>query len=195
VKGKRSNNKKAQAENIAAFLEAYERCGMIRTASRAVGIAHNNHLHWLATVPGYTERFAASAKVAEERLGPPAVSTLYSIAVEGTLESVRDKDGNQVWDPVDEAGNVIRPDDKNEPAGYKPAMTRTYHVGALQFLLKSLYPDQFGDKAKVSLTGANGGPVQTETTHKFDHARFADLFRSRFGGDGTRPGTAPANGN
>jgi hypothetical protein len=195
MKANRSNNPKAQAEKINAFLKAYEKCGMLRVAARAVGIAHNNHHAWLATVPGYSERFAASAKVAEERLGPPAASTLYSIAVEGTLEPVRDKDGNQVWDPVDEAGNVVRPQDKHKIARWVPATSRTYHVGALQFLLKSLYPDQFGDKTKVSLTGANDGPVQTETTHKFDHARFADLFRSRFGGDGTRAGSAPANGN
>lgn len=159
MNGKHSNNPRVQAQKIAAFLKAYERCGMIKTAAKAVPMSHGNHFHWLATVPGYAERFAAAVKAAEERLGSPAVSTLYSIAVEGTMDLVRDKDGNQVWDPVDKEGNPVRPEQADKIDHWVPAMTRTYHVGALQFLLKSLYPDKFGDKQKIDHT-SGGKPIK-----------------------------------
>jgi hypothetical protein len=193
-KNKRNGHK---AAHVAQFLKAVEKCGLIKEAARAVGLSHSNHFHWLASVPGYAERFAAAMKVAEERVGPQARAELISRAIEGEKTLVIDRGSPvEVW--VNPAGEIVAaPDNPKEPGDLKRTLYWEVKKSdtLLQFLLKSLYPDEFGDRQKLSLTGANGGPVQTETNHKFDHARFADLFRSRFGGVGSGDGAAPTNGN
>lgn len=67
-------------------------------------------------------------------------------------------------------------------------------IPALQTLLK--LSGQLKDEAKIELTGPNGGPVKTETTHKLDYERFADLYLKRTaGGKPARMAGAPENGN
>ncbi len=51
------------------------------------------------------------------------------------------------------------------------------------------------DEAKIELTGPGGGPLQTETTHKFDYEQYRNLFARQRSPGRNGNGVAPANGN
>jgi hypothetical protein len=195
--GGRFRNANNKARNIEAFLAAYERSPLIKAAARAVGITHACHYNWLADEPGYAERFEAAHQRVVDRVGPMAEAEAIKRAIEG-VETLVIAEGRPVMVWVDEAGEYVTPPtDPANPGNLKLVLYRESKKSdqLLLFLLRSIYPEKYGDKQKVSLTGANGGPVQSETTHKFDHDRFAEIFRSRFGGDRASDRSSPTNGN
>jgi hypothetical protein len=154
-------NGKVRSQNIDAFLKAYERCPMIKTAARSVGIVHTNHYNWLAAVPGYAERFAAVHARAIESLATQVETEAVSRAMEGVRTLVIDRGVPvEVW--VNPAGEIVpSPADPKNPGDLKKQLYWEVKKsdGLLQFLLKNVLPDKYGDKQKVDHT-SGGKPIQ-----------------------------------
>jgi hypothetical protein len=154
-------NGKNRAQNITAFLKAYERCPMVKVAAKSVGIGHPNHYNWIADVPGYAERFAAAHERAIESLAPSIEAEAVSRAMEGVRTLVIDRGVPvEVW--VNPDGEIVpAPADPTKPGGLTKQLYWEVKKSdfLLQFLLKNVLPDKYGEKQKVDHT-SGGKPIK-----------------------------------
>lgn len=142
-----------------AFLQAYSATGNISAAARAAKLDRGDHYRWLETDPDYAKAF----DVAEQE----AIEALELEARRRALEGVQR--------PVLYQGlPVMVPADPARPKGEMvPLIEHEYSDTLTIFLLKAARPHKYRENSRVEVTGANGGKVEADVTHRFDYDEFA----------------------
>lgn len=172
-----------------AFLEAYADTANVTAAAIAAGVGRRTHYDWLEDDEQYAADF--------QQAGEQAVDLLELEArrrgAEGVDEPVIHQ-GQLCGRWVNDKGETVQPDAPG--ATMIPLTIKRYSDTLLIFLMKGARPEKYRDNSKMVVTGADGGPVKTETTHKFDHDQFSreleDVRRER----GVAAGrSVPPNGN
>ena len=171
-----------------AFLLAYADSANVTVAATAAKVGRRTHYDWLENDAEYAAAFKAAGEDAADLLELEARRR----AAEGVDEPVIHQ-GQMMGVWVNAKGQQVAKDTPG--ARMIPLTVKRYSDTLLIFLLKGARPEKYRDNARIEHTGAGGGPVKTETTHAFDHDRFADLYRSRTRGNPLGAGPPAPNGN
>lgn len=186
---KRNCRREGHEDRVDAFLEKIAEHGLVRQAAREIGISHTNHNSWLDRVPGYLERFEAAKAQAKSKNAEEVKSTFIKRALYGLEETIRDRDGNVVFDQVDEQGNLVTPDYQGTKK-FAVATRRIHYQRDLEVLVKALCPE-LGEQINVRMQAE----TKTEVTHKFDYDAFARDFSAYARQRLCERGDAGASGN
>jgi len=124
----------------ARFLLSFARVGVVKTACGEAGIHRDTLYQWLE----HDEPFSVRYHQAEKDAGDVLYAEAFRRAVEGTQKAVVSM------------GRVVSVDGA-------PLVEREYSDMLLINLLRARDP-RFRQKSQVELTGADGGPMQTQTT-------------------------------
>lgn len=129
----------SQRVKKAQWLTAFRRTGIIGAACDELGIARSTILRWKQD----DEAFAREWHAAYE----DAIDSLEKEAMRRAFEG---------WDePVYQGGAMV-------------GTIRKFSDTLLIFLMKGARPGKYRDNARIELTGADGGPVQTQAVDSLD---------------------------
>ena len=146
----------------ALFLLSFARVGVVKTACAEAGIARDTLYQWLE----HDEPFGVRYHQAEKDAADVLYAEAFRRAVEGTQKVVVSQ------------GRVVT-------VNGMPLVEREYSDTLLLNLLRAR-DTRFRQKSQVELTGADGGPMQTQTTLDLDavqaalQAAFADDPEGRY---------------
>ncbi len=124
---------KLTPEKLTAFCAALAETGIVAKACKAVGVSRQTAYEWRSEIPAFSEAWDKALNVG--------------------ITALEDEAHRRAFEGVDEG---------------------VYHQGVLMdtqkkysdtlaiFLLKAHKPEKYRENSRVELTGADGGPVQTQ---------------------------------
>lgn len=128
---KKKTDDRTTQQRMKAMIKAYAETGNLVHAARKAGISREVHYQWLKKAPRYAEVFKETKR--------SAVDYLKSVAVERAAVG---------WlEPVHYQGSVC-------------GHVRRFDGGLLQFLLRGMCPEEFGNRTEVS--GPQGKPIEAK---------------------------------
>lgn len=133
---KKNPDKRTTQQRMKAMIACYaETCNLVKAAQKA-GISRAVHYLWLKKAPRYRAAFSETKQ--------SAVDYLKSVAVERATVG---------WlEPIHYQGSIC-------------GHVRRYDGGTLQFLLRGMAPEEFGNRTEIS--GPSGAPVQVNVKVNF----------------------------
>jgi len=138
----------SQRARKALFLRAFRESGVVRTACEAAGAQRSTIHRWRQDDPAFARAFDEGYDDAIDQLEREAIRRAF----EG-------------WDePVYQGGNMV-------------GTIRKFSDTLLIFLMKGARPTKYRDNARLELTGADGGPLQTMAVNNLDDHEKAQLRR------------------
>jgi hypothetical protein len=136
-----------------AFLSAFRKTGNVGHAAEVAEICRKTHFNWRHDDPDY----AAAFKLAQEDAADSLEKEARRRAEEGVRKLVTYK-GELVRVPAD----PTKPFDATSNP-LVPLVEHEYSDTLAIFLLKALRPAKFRETHRHEHTGANGGPIKSET--------------------------------
>ena len=130
------------------FLAAFREIGTIRHGCEAADLHPTTVLRWRQDDPAFAREFQVAYEASIDLLEKEAIRRAF--------------DG---WDePVFQNGKQV-------------GMVRKFSDTLLIFLMKGARPTKYRDNARLELTGADGGPLQTQAVSNLDDHEKAQLRR------------------
>lgn len=125
-------------ENLGTFLDVLSQYGNVTRAAEAAAVSRTALYKRKAEDEEFAKAWDEAVQIGNKQLEDEARRR----ALEGVVEPVFDKDGNQTGERI------------------------KYSDTLLIFLLKGNNPDKFKDRVQGEITGKGGGPIQHQHSHE-----------------------------